>query len=78
MAYMAFPADFAGSEVVAGPPASFTATEWAVIRLARRDSLASLDTPTAIGAFMRRAFGLHWRGSDDCQAERSRRFNRRG
>ncbi len=63
MAYMSFQADFADAQPFAAaaparPAAGFTATEWAVIRLARRDNLATLRKPTRIGTIVRRMFGL--------------------
>jgi len=61
MAYLTF--DFAADHGLAPSalgeqPASFSATEWAVVRLSRRDGLATILAPSRIGTVARRLFGV--------------------
>ena len=61
MAYLSF--DFAAGATIAPaaftrPAARFTATEWAVIHLARRDGIATTHASTVVGRFVRRLFGI--------------------
>lgn len=60
MAYQAF--GFATGETVLPAPdrdvARFTGTEWAVVRLARGDTLASIGPGTRLGTLILRLFGL--------------------
>jgi hypothetical protein len=61
MAYLSF--DFAvdGAQApaaLADPAAGFSATEWAVIRIAQADGIGTLQAPSRFGRFARRLFGL--------------------
>jgi hypothetical protein len=60
MAYLALDfaaqADRAGA--LAAPDAAFSDTEWAAIRLARIDGIATIRPVSRIGAGLRRLFGL--------------------